>query len=127
MEHTHLATRRGKATRPPSRKNRCAHGAKMSVASEASIVVAPAVEVVETYFGLDGRPVKRKSSGAARVARRYDARGNQIEEAYYNTEGKPTADRASGAARIAWRYDDSGNQIEAAFYDAAGERMRRAR
>ena len=48
---------------------------------------SPRVEVVETYFGADGRPIKRKSLGAARVARSYDRRGNQIEEAYFGADG----------------------------------------
>lgn len=79
------------------------------------------VEVLETYFGADGRPVKRKSLGAARVARRYDERGNKVEEAYFNADGKPTPRKGLGAARIAWRYDDRGKQIEAAFFGADGK------
>lgn len=101
----------------------------MSAPVEKAIVVTspPAdLEVVESYFGLDGKPIKRKSLGAARVARRYDAQGHQIEEAYFNVEGKPTARAGLGAARIAWSYDESGNQIEASFYGADGERIGRA-
>lgn len=79
------------------------------------------VEVLETYFGADGRPVKRKSIGAARVARRYDERGNKIEEAYFTADGKPTLRKGLGVARIAWRYDERGRQIDASFFDAAGE------
>jgi len=83
------------------------------------------VEVVETYFDAAGRPIKRKSLGAARVARAYDARGNQVEEAYFNAEGKPTVPKDVGAARISWRYDDSGKRIEAAFFGADGSPIRR--
>ena len=78
------------------------------------------VEVVETYFGVDGRPIKRKGLGAARVARRYDERGNQVEEAYFNAEGKPTLRKDLGVARIAWSYDESGKRLEAAFFGADG-------
>lgn len=83
------------------------------------------VEVVETYFDPEGRPIKRKGLGAARVARAYDAQGNQVEEAYFNAGGKPTAPKDVGAARIAWRYDDSGNRVEAAFFAADGSPIRR--
>lgn len=79
------------------------------------------VEVLETYFGADGRPVKRKSLGAARVARRYDERGNKVEEAYFNADGKPTLRKGLGVARIAWRYDERGKQIDAAFFGADGK------
>lgn len=79
------------------------------------------VEVLETYFGADGRPVKRKSIGAARVARHYDERGNKVEEAYFNADGKPTLRKGLGVARIAWRYDERGRQIDAFFFDADGE------
>jgi YD repeat-containing protein len=83
-------------------------------------------EVVETYFGADGRPKKRKSLGAARVARRYDERGNQVEEAYFNAELKPTVRKDVGAARIAWRYDESGNPVEAELFAADGALIARA-
>ncbi|HEY8063617.1 MAG TPA: hypothetical protein VIF40_02690 [Methylosinus sp.] len=79
------------------------------------------IEVLETYFGADGRPVKRKSTGAARVARHYDERGNKVEEAYFNADGKPTLRKGLGVARIAWSYDERGRQIDASFYDVAGE------
>jgi len=78
------------------------------------------VEVVESYFSADGRPIKRKSLGAARIARRYDHDGNKVEEAYFNAEGKPTALKGVGAARIEWRYDAQGKRIEASFFGADG-------
>ena len=78
------------------------------------------VEVVETYFGADGRPAKRKGLGAARVARRYDESGNKVEEAYFNAEGKPTLRKDMGVARIAWRYDERGKRVEAEFFAADG-------
>ena len=83
------------------------------------------LEVVESYFGADGRPIKRKSLGAARIARGYDRRGNQVEEAYYNTDGKPTRRKGLGAARIHWRYDDSGNKVEAEFFGPDGALLSR--
>jgi hypothetical protein len=79
------------------------------------------IEVLETYFGADGRPVKRKSLGAARVARHYDERGNKVEEAYFNADGTPVLRKGMGVARIAWRYDERGKQIDAAFFDTDGE------
>ncbi len=82
------------------------------------------VEVVEAYFDAAGKPMKRKGLDAARVARAYDAQGNQVEEAYFNAEGKPTVRKDVGAARISWRYDDSGNRIGAAFYGADGSPVR---
>lgn len=82
------------------------------------------VEVVETYFGADGRPAKRKGLGAARVARRYDEAGNKVEEAYFNAEGKPTPRKDIGVARIAWRYDERGNPLEAEYFAADGTPMR---
>ncbi|MGA8169764.1 MAG: hypothetical protein WB816_02845 [Methylocystis sp.] len=83
------------------------------------------IEVVESYFGADGRPIKRKSLGAARIARCYDQRGNQVEEAYFNTDGKPTPRKGLGVARIHWRYDDSGNKVEAEFFGADGALLSR--
>jgi hypothetical protein len=77
------------------------------------------IEVVESYFGADGRPIKRKSIGAARVARQYDERGYQVEEAYFDASGEPVLS-ANGAARIAWRYDDRGRAIEAEMFGADG-------
>jgi YD repeat-containing protein len=110
-----------------SREQRCSQNGQLTAAVEGAIRLAaspaPAkgrVEVVETYFDAEGRPIKRKSLGAARVARSYDARGNQVEEAYFNVEGKPTVAKDVGAARIAWRYDDAGRRVEAAFFGADG-------
>jgi YD repeat-containing protein len=134
MEQNCSKTRRPakKVARVSSRKHRCSHGATMTAPIEGAIVVEPGaapmaetpsharVEVLESYFGADGKPIKRKSLGAARVARRYDERGNQVEEAYFNAEGKPTMCKDLGAARIAWRYDESGNRTEEAFFGADG-------
>lgn len=114
-----------------SREQRCSQNGKLAAAVEGAIRLAPTpapakgrVEVVETYFDAEGRPIKRKSLGAARVARSYDARGNQVEEAYFNVEGKPTVAKDVGAARIAWRYDDAGRRVEAAFFGADGAPIR---
>jgi hypothetical protein len=82
--------------------------------------VAKTIEVIERYFDAEGRPIKHKTLGAARIARRYDRRGNQIEEAYYNSCGKPTERRDLGAAYIAWRYDEHGHRLGADFFSANG-------
>jgi hypothetical protein len=95
--------------------------ARAATRQDASSASNRPVEVLETYFGADGRPVKRKSIGAARVARRYDERGNKVEEAYFGADGKPTLRKGLGVARIAWRYDDCGRQIDAFFFGADGE------
>jgi len=63
---------------------------------------------------------ERKGIGAARVARRYDRSGNQIEEVYYNSCGKPTRRRDLGVARIHWRYDENGRKVEAEFFGPDG-------
>jgi len=94
--------------------------------AEAPPADAPApaphlIEVVESYFDAGGRPIKRASLGAAKVARSYDARGNQVEEAYYNIDGTPTRRKGLGAARIHWRYDDRGNRVEAEFFGPDGD------
>ncbi|HYA81151.1 MAG TPA: hypothetical protein VED87_09500 [Methylocystis sp.] len=78
------------------------------------------VEVVESYFDAEGRPIKRKSLGAAKVARSYDARGNQVEEAYFNADGSPVKRKGLGAARIHWRYDSRGNKVEAELFGPDG-------
>jgi hypothetical protein len=138
-QKTHLATRLVKTTRcAASGERRCSQNGKLTAANDGDIRVAPEaiadpaptrgrVEVVETYFDHDGRPMKRKSLGAARVARFYDDKGNQVEEAYFNAEGKPTVRKDLGAARISWRYDDRGNQVEAAMFGADGAPLRRKR
>jgi YD repeat-containing protein len=116
--------------RVASRERRCSQNGKLTAAYDGAIRVSTEpspqplprgrVEVVETYFDAGGRPIKRKSIGAARVARAYDARGNQVEEAYFNAVGKPTVAKESGAARIAWSYDERGNRLEAAFFAVDG-------
>ena len=138
-QKTQLAPRLVKRARSAaSGERRCSQNGKLTAASDGDIRVAPEaiaapaptrgrVEVVETYFDPDGRPMKRKSLGAARVARFYDAKGNQVEEAYFNAEGKPTIRKDLGAARISWRYDDSGNQVEAALFGADGAPLPRKR
>lgn len=122
------------AARVSSRERRCSQNGALTAAVEGAIRLAATpvqtrgcVEVVETYFDAEGRPIKRKSLGAARVARAYDAKGNQVEEAYFNAEGKPTVAKDIGAARIAWRYDDAGRRVEAAFFGADGARIRATR
>ncbi|WP_442755088.1 hypothetical protein ACNHKD_00040 [Methylocystis sp. JAN1] len=136
MEQKPRTTRKPVKTvaRISSRERRCSQNGKLTAAIDGAIRVSPQaaeprekgrVEVVETYFDAEGRPIKRKSLGAARIARAYDAQGNQVEEAYFNAEGKPTAPKDVGAARIAWRYDDSGNRVEAAFFAADGTPIRR--
>jgi YD repeat-containing protein len=119
-------------SRVSARERRCSQNGKITAPVEGSIRlgrgndVCPEthekgrVEVVEAYFDAEGRPIKRKGLGAARVARAYDAQGNQVEEAYFNAEGKPTVRKDVGAARIAWRYDDRGRRVEAAFFGADG-------
>jgi len=116
------------AVRVPARRGRPPKSALTGEAGPTSAqdAVEPRhFEVVESYFGADGRPIKRKSLGAARIARSYDQRGNQVEEAYYNTEGKPTPRKGLGAARIHWRYDESGNKVEAEFFGPDGELLSR--
>lgn len=117
--------------RVSTRERRCSQNGALTAPAEGAIRLPPMsaqakgrVEVVETYFDAEGRPIKRKSLGAARVARAYDAKGNQVEEAYFNTEGKPTVVKEVGAARIAWRYDDAGQRVEAAFFGADGAPIR---
>ena len=81
-------------------------------------------EVVEAYFDPEGRPIKRKGLGAARVSRAYDAQGHQIEERYYNAEGKPTVRKDLGAARISWRYDGDGRKVGTTLFGADGAPVR---
>jgi YD repeat-containing protein len=107
---------------PAAKTNEIAASSAAAPMNEAAQPRAPRrrIEVLETYFGADGRPAKRKGLGAARVARRYDESGNKVEEAYFNAEGKPTPRKDNGVARIAWRYDESGNPVEAAYFAADG-------
>lgn len=138
-QKSRLAQRLVKTTRRiASGEQRCSQNGTLAAPSEGEIRLAPEpiadpapargrVEVVETYFDAEGRPIKRKSLGAARVARCYDAKGNQVEEAYFNAEGKPTVRKDVGAARISWRYDDSGKRVEAAFFGADGAPLPRKR
>ncbi|MBU3889930.1 hypothetical protein FM996_02855 [Methylosinus sporium] len=106
---------------PPREGRRSTRSAAAPARDQSIMPTRRRVEVLETYFGADGRPVKRKSIGAARVARHYDERGNKVEEAYFNADGKPTLRKGLGVAKIAWRYDERGRQIDASFFDAAGE------
>lgn len=119
-------------SRLSARERRCSQNGKLTAPVDGSIRIGAAaeahaqkgrVEVMEMYFDAEGRPMKRKGLGAARVARAYDARGNQVEEAYFNAEGKPTVAKEVGAARIAWRYDDAGRRVGAAFFGADGAQI----
>jgi hypothetical protein len=111
------------------RRSRAAKTASSSPRSAMASEVPPAaphtVEVLETYFDAGGKPIKRKSLGAARVARSYDEHGNQVEEAYFSTHGKPTPRKGLGAARIHWRYDENGKKVEAEFFGADGALLSR--
>jgi YD repeat-containing protein len=132
MEQKSPRTRKAVKTVAPrlsSRERRCSQNGKLTAPVEGAIRLAEqaeaaahkgVVEVVEAYFDANGRPIKRKGLGAARVARAYDAQGNQVEVAYFNTDGKPTVAEEVGAARIAWRYDDAGRRVETAFFGADG-------
>jgi hypothetical protein len=107
MEHKHSAPRKAaKAVAAPDYATRPDNRAR--------------IEVVETYFDHDGRPIKRKGLDAARVSRAYDAQGHQIEERYFNAVGKPTVRKDLGAARISWRYDGDGRQVDTTFFGADG-------
>jgi YD repeat-containing protein len=155
MEQKHPRTGKPVKTAPRvgARERRCSQHGKLTAKADGAIIVGAqdepgaqnelganaktvekplpdaqakgCVEVMEMYFDAEGRPIKRKSVGAARVARAYDAQGNQVEEAYFNAEGKPTVPKDVGAARIAWRYDDAGRRVEAAFFGADGAPIRR--
>lgn len=112
-----------------SRERRCSQNGKLTAPVDGAIRLAAqaesalqkgVVEVVEAYFDASGRPIKRKGLGAARVARAYDAQGNQVEVAYFNADGKPTVVEEVGAARVAWRYDAAGRRVETAFFGADG-------
>lgn len=131
MKYESLSTRRPapRAVVAAPQNRRMAEPVREHIAAEAPLIVSDLaaklaarrrVEVVETYFGANGRPKKRKGLGAASVARRYDEHGNQVEEAYFNAGGKPTLRKDLGVARIAWSYDESGNRTEAAFFGADG-------
>lgn len=120
-----------------SRQRRCSLNGALTAARQDDIRLAPGsiaepphhgrVEVVEAYFDNSGRPITRKGLGAARVARRYDEHGHQVEEAYFNVDGKPTVRHDLGAARISWRYDASGQEVEAALFGADGAPVRKRR
>lgn len=130
-QQSRIARKRVKtAPRVASRQRRCSHSGALTAPTRDDIRLTPEsiaepphhgrMEVVETYFDNAGRPIKRKGLGAARVARRYDEHGHQVEEAYFNTEGKPTVREDLGAARISWRYDAAGKQVEAALFGPDG-------
>jgi hypothetical protein len=106
---------------PPAKTARAKRGrAPKPLAPPVVDTVAKTIEVIERYFDAEGRPIKHRTLGAARVARRYDKSGNQLEEAYYNSCGKPTERRDLGAAYIAWRYDQNGRRLGADFFSANG-------
>ena len=58
-----------------------------------------------------------KSDGLARVTKRFDQRGKQVEAAYYGVDGKPMLHK-DGYARWTARYDERGNRVERALFDA---------
>ena len=110
---------RAKTAAPTAKKARAPKSVAQPPAPEVD-TVAKTIEVIERYFDAEGRPIKHRTLGAARIARRYDRRGNQIEESYYNSCGKPTERRDLGAACIAWRYDQNGRRLGADFFSADG-------
>ena len=110
------------------RSNSSRRGSKAPVTQRAEYNQRPddrsRFEVVEAYYDHEGRPIKRKGTGAARVSRAYDAQGHQIDERYYNAEGKPTVRKDLGAARISWRYDRNGRQVDTTLFGADGAPVR---
>jgi len=113
---------RAKAVAAPAaaKKGRAPKTAALPPQEPKVDTVAKTIEVIERYFDAEGRPIKHRTLGAARIARRYDRRGNQLEESYYNSCGKPTERRDLGAACIAWRYDENGRRLGADFFSADG-------
>ena len=59
----------------------------------------------------------------AKVAAKYDDRGNQIETSYFDEAGKPTR-HTDGNHKFTAKYDDRANQIETAYFDKAGKPVR---
>jgi len=131
MDYFHTSTSPPDTAGTPPRRGRPSKEAptELALAAKSAVEPSPAsphlVEVVESYFGADGRPIKRKSLGAARIARSYDEHGNQVEEAYYSADGRPTRRKGLGAARIHWRYDESGRKVEAEFFGPDGALLSR--
>lgn len=139
MDQQSLPARKPVKTAPQvgMRQRRCSQGGALTAPAPDNIRLTPdsiaepshhgRMEVVETYFDAAGRPIKKKGLGAARVARRYDERGHQVEEAYFAADGSPTVREDLGAARISWRYDAAGREVEAALFGADGAPVSRRR
>jgi hypothetical protein len=58
--------------------------------------------------------------GFARLAARFDERGNKIEEAYFGVNGHPIVRIDVSAARIIWRYDENDKPIQKLYFDTSG-------
>jgi hypothetical protein len=71
------------------------------------------------YFGRDGKPALN-NNGVARLAARYDERGNQTEMAHFGLDGKPTLNKG-GYSRFTAGYDERGNRIEGAYFGTDGK------
>ena len=70
------------------------------------------------YYGLDGKPCLTKN-GYAKVAAKYNERGDEIEEAWFDESGNPLA--TNGVAKWTKNYDENRHATVLTYYDADGK------
>ena len=71
------------------------------------------------FFGIDGRPVLSKVSGAWRVFAEY--RDNLYDQRYFGLDGKPVLEKSSGAARVVEAITQSGKVSEYRYFGTDGK------
>ena len=79
--------------------------------------------IEEAYFDRKNQPTLNRENACARIAVKYDERGNMIEVICSDEDGKQKRGIA-GNARLTAKYDERGNRIEEAYFDEKGEPVR---
>ena len=73
-------------------------------------------ETVETYLGVDGRPVRNRKEGYAIKTVSYDACGRATETKFFDADNHPVRSK-KGYADIRQSYDENNNVKEEAYFD----------
>src|SRR5271166_1650136 len=80
-------------------------------------------ETVETYLGVDGRPIPNRTEGYAIKTMSYDACGRATETKFFDADNHPVRSK-KGYADTRHSYDENNNVKEEAYFDPKDQRGR---
>jgi len=79
--------------------------------------------VRESYYNIDGQPMKRLDKGYAAVLKRYDDKNRLVSEQYVDERGNPVTSSEGYATYVRW-FDDHDRCIAEEYFDANGNVVR---